>query len=199
MDPQPPPFCNLNLCQRALAAVMALSMLSPAVAGCGSPMKSITTPAPAPVAPDPMASGRVPAGTQVPIKVVQAISSRDIDSKEPEVTKQQGFVVAEDVRGKAGVVLISQGTPVVADVTRKLHERLGREGKITIRFQTTKARTGATVKLSDKPIRFSGRKRLAGVIVGSILLFPIGLLFLLLQGGDVTLEDGSGLTATVVD
>ena len=36
------------------------------------------------------------------------------------------------------------------------------------------------------------------VIAGSILLFPIGLLFLLLQGGDVTLEDGAGLTATVV-
>ena len=36
------------------------------------------------------------------------------------------------------------------------------------------------------------------VIAGSILLFPIGLLFLLLQGGDVTLEGGSGLTATVV-
>ena len=60
------------------------------------------------------------------------------------------------------------------------------------------AANGTSVKLSDKPHRFTGRKRLAGVIVGSILLFPIGLLFLLLQGGDVTLESGSGLTATVV-
>ena len=41
--------------------------------------------------------------------------------------------------------------------------------------------------------------RLGGVIAGSILLFPIGLLFLLLQGGDVTLESGSGLTATVIE
>ena len=55
------------------------------------------------------------------------------------------------------------------------------------------------MRLSDKPHRFTGRKRLAGVIVGSILLFPIGLLFLLLQGGDVTLEGGSGLTATVIE
>jgi len=38
----------------------------------------------------------------------------------------------------------------------------------------------------------------ASVSAGSILLFPIGLLFLLLQGGDVTLEDGAGLTSTVV-
>jgi len=151
-----------------------------------------------PVAPDTASTGAVPPGTQVPIRVVQAISSRDTDSTEPVTTKQQGFVVAEDVRGKAGVVLISSGTPVVADVTRKLHERLGREGKLTIRFQSTTATNGAAVKLSDAPNRFTGRKRLGGVIAGSILLFPIGLLFLLLQGGDVTLESGSGLTATVV-
>jgi hypothetical protein len=113
--------------------------------------------------------------------------------------RQQGFVVAQDVRGQAGVLLISAGTPVVAEVTRKLHERLGREGKLVIRFDSTTGANGASVKLSREPHRFSGRKRLAGVIVGSILLFPIGLLFLLLQGGDVTLEGGSGFTATVIE
>jgi hypothetical protein len=73
---------------------------------------------------------------------------------------------AQAIAVSIGVILISKGTPVVAQVMRKLHERLGREGKITIRFQSTTAKNGA------------------GVIVGSIFLFPIGLLFLLLQGGD---------------
>jgi hypothetical protein len=135
----------------------------------------------------------------VPIRLAQAISSRDTDATEPVATEQQGFVVTQDVRGKAGAILIKGGTPVVAQVTRKLHERIGREGKVTIRFQRTTAANGATVKLSDAPHRFKGRKRLGGVIAGSILLFPIGLLFLLLQGGDVTLESGSGFTAVVVE
>lgn len=168
------------------------------ITGCGSPMKSVTTPASMPEPPNTTSTGVVPPGTRVPIRVVQAMSSRDTDSTYPVTTEQQGFVVAEDVRGKAGAILISSGTPVVADVTRKLHERIGREGKLTIRFQRTTGANGATVQLSDAPIRFTGRKRLGGVIAGSILLFPIGLLFLLLQGGDVTLEGGSGLTATVV-
>lgn len=115
------------------------------------------------------------------------------------VEQRQGFVVAQEVRDKAGVVLISAGTPVVAEVTRKRHERMGREGKLIIRFESTTAANGAAVALGGEPHRFTGRKRLAGVIVGSILLFPIGLLFLLLQGGDVTLESGSGFTATVVE
>jgi hypothetical protein len=181
------------------AVAIAVVLAGASITGCGSPMRSVTTPASTPVAPDTASRGAVPPGTQVPIRVVQAMSSRDTDSTEPVTTKQQGFVVAEDVRGEAGVVLISSGTPVVADVTRKLHERLGREGKLTIRFQRTTATNGATVKLSDAPNRFTGRKRRGGVIAGSILLFPLGLLFLLLQGGDVTLESGSGLTATVVE
>ena len=181
-----------------IAVSTAVILLSAATTGCGSPMRSVTTPTPAPFAADTSSSGTVPVGTPVPIRVVQALSSRESDSIDPVTTRQRSLVVAHDVRGKAGVMLISSGTPVLADVTRKLHERLGREGKLTIRFQSTTATNGATVKLSDTPHRFTGRKRLGGVIAGSILLFPIGLLFLLLQGGDVTLEAGAGLTATVV-
>ena len=193
-----PRSAHTNFVHRVVAVSIAVMLAGASITGCGSPMRSVTTPASMPVAPNTTSTGVVPPGTQVPIRVVQAMSSRDTDSTYPVTTKQQGFVVAEDVRGKAGVVLISSGTPVVADVTRKLHERLGREGKLTIRFQRTTAANGATVQLSDAPNRFTGRKRLGGVIAGSILLFPIGLLFLLLQGGDVTLESGSGLTATVV-
>jgi hypothetical protein len=163
-------------------------------------MRSVTTPTPVPVTSGTSSSSAtVPAGTQIPIRTVQPLSSRDAPRKEPVFERQQGFVVAQDVRGQAGVLLISAGTPVVAEVTRKLHERLGREGKLVIRFDSTNGANGASVKLSREPHRFSGRKRLAGVIVGSILLFPIGLLFLLLQGGDVTLEGGSGFTATVIE
>lgn len=193
-----PRCAHTNFVYRVIAVSTAVILLGAATTGCGSPMRSVTTPAPAPFAAGTSSTGTVPVGTPVPIRVVQALSSRESDSIDPVATRQQSFVVAHDVRGKAGVMLISSGTPVLADVTRKLHERLGREGKLTIRFQSTTATNGATVKLSDTPHRFTGRKRLGGVIAGSILLFPIGLLFLLLQGGDVTLEGGSGLTATVV-
>ena len=194
-----PRTTHASFVYRLITISTAVMLGGASVVGCGSPMRSVTTPPSAPVAPGVLAVGAPPPGTQVPIRVIQAMSSRDTDSTEPVTTRQQGFVVAQDVRGKAGAILISGGTPVVAQVTRKLHERLGREGKLTIRFESTTAANGATVKLSDAPNRFTGRKRLGGVIAGSILLFPIGLLFLLLQGGDVTLESGSGLTATVIE
>lgn len=187
-----------NVVHRAVAVFALSTLLGFSVSGCGSPMRRVTTPASMPVAPDTASTGVVPLGTQVPIRVVQAISSRHADSTEPVTRREQGFIVAADVRGKAGAILIASGTPVVAEVTRQLHERIGREGKVTIRFQSTTAANGTMVQLSDAPNRFTGRKRLGGVIAGSILLFPIGLLFLLLQGGDVTLESGSGLTAVVV-
>ena len=194
-----PRITTTNFAHRVIALLMTATFLGGSVVGCGSPMKSVTTPPSTPVAPDGVAVSAPSPGTQVPIRLAQAISSRDTDSTEPVTTKQQGFVVTQDVRGQAGAILIKGGTPVVAEVTRKLHERIGREGKVTIRFQRTAAANGATVKLSDAPHRFKGRKRLGGVIAGSILLFPIGLLFLLLQGGDVTLESGSGFTAVVVE
>lgn len=185
---------------RLFAAIMAVLLLASMGIGCGSPMRSVKTPPSSPVPADATATvQKVPAGTQVPVSVLHPLSSRDTDSTYGETVRHAGFVVAEDVRGQAGVVLIARGTPVVADVTRKIHERLGREGRLTIRLVSTKSTSGAAVKLDERPHRFTGRKRLAGVIVGSILLFPIGLLFLLLQGGDVTLESGSGLTATVVE
>lgn len=190
---------QLSFMTQAAALSIGATLLASSVIGCGSPMRNVTTPASTPAAPAIAASGAVPPGTQIPVRVVQSLSSRDTESTELVTERQQGFVVAADVRGMAGVVWISGGTPVVATVTRKVHERLGREGKLIIRFESTTAANGATVRLSDRPHRFTGRKRLAGVIVGSILLFPIGLLFLLLQGGDVTLEGGSGLTATVVE
>jgi hypothetical protein len=154
-----------NVVHRAVAVLALSTLLGFSVSGCGSPMRRVTTPASMPVAPDTASTGVVPLGTQVPIRVVQAISSRDADSTEPVTRREQGFIVAADVRGKAGAILIANGT---------------------------------MVQLNDAPSRFTGRKRLGGVIAGSILLFPIGLLFLLLQGGDVTLESGSGLTAVVV-
>jgi len=51
--------------------------------------------------------------------------------------------------------------------------------------------TGAPVRLDERPVRFEGKSRKPGMIAGAVLLFPTGLLFLLLSGSDVALKAGS--------
>ncbi len=178
---------------RLTAAATALVF----AAACGAPMKQVSMPAAIPAPPDPMVEERLPPGTEVPVRLQYSISSLDDKSGAPQ--GKSDFAVAQDVVGPTGVVFISAGTPIIAEVERRPHRRMGRPGSITIRFQSTTGVDGAKIWLANDPIQLRGKKRLGGVIAGSILLFPFGLLFLLLKGGDVTLEGGSGLTATVVE
>ena len=96
-----PRCAHTNFVCRVIAVSTAVILLSAATTGCGSAMRSVTTPAPAPFAADTSSTGAVPVGTAVSIRVVQALSSRESDSTYPVTTRQQSFVVAHDVRGKA--------------------------------------------------------------------------------------------------
>ena len=166
--------------------------------GCGSPMKKVKWPVEVPTTVVRTRDGSIPPGTRVPVLATETLSSRQVAGDDPVTSTQQGFVVAHDVLGEDGAVLIASGTTVTAQVTRKVHRRVGKPGYVMVAFKTTTDVNGALVRLSDAPRKVRGKKRLGGVIAGSILLFPIGLLFLLLQGGDVTVEAGSGYMTEVV-
>ncbi len=132
-------------------------------------------------------------GMEVPIVARRDISSRGASSKSPVTTEHAAtFAVAEDLLGADGSVVIAEGTPVAARITRKEHTRLARPGWVEIAFQTTTLADGTQIPLDDSPVRFEGKSRKGGMIAGAVL---VSLLFLLRTGGDVTVQAGSTFIA----
>lgn len=170
--------------------ILAIAALAVASAGCGSPMKTVR---PSGLTTGSMysVSGVDLPGTPIEIVAIHDISSRGV-GKNPVTTTESGlFAVAKHIVRSDGTVLIAKGTRVTAGVTRKEHTRVARPGWLEIGFISTQSATGAPVRLDERPVRFEGESRKPGMIAGAVLLFPTGLLFLLLSGSDVTLKAGS--------
>ena len=173
-------------------ATLALVMLT----ACGSPVRHVRTARPEAVATESAETG-VPAGTSIPVVAVLPISSRKGVSEQPTTTSQQPyFAVLQDVTNSEGTVVIHEGTQVMASVTRRKNPRIGRPGWMEVSFKSTTAASGAVVRLDDSPERFEGKNRVKGSITLAVITYGLGLLR---TGGDVTLPEGAGLVARVVD
>jgi hypothetical protein len=174
------------------AAILALVTL----AACGSPVRHVRTAQPEAVATE-SADGGIPAGTSIPVVAVLQVASRDGVSKQPTTTGQQPyFAVMQNITNSEGTVVVHEGTQVMASVTRRKNPRIGRPGWIEVSFKTTTDANGALVRLDDSPQRLEGKNRVKGSITLAILTYGLGLLR---TGGDVTLPEGTGLVARVVD
>jgi len=174
------------------AATLAIVMLS----ACGSPVRNVRTAQPEAVATKSAEAG-VPAGTPIPVVAVLHISSRKGVSEQPTTTSQQPyFAVMQDVTNGEGRVVVHEGTQVMASVTRRKNPRIGRPGWMDVSFKSTTAASGIVVRLDDSPQRFEGKNRVKGSITLAVLTYGLGLLR---TGGDVTLPEGTGLLARVVD
>jgi hypothetical protein len=102
----------------------------------------------------------------------------------------------QNVTNSKGTIVVHGGTEVMASVTRRKNPRIGRPGWIEVSFKTTTDANGALVRLDDSPHRLEGKNRVKGSITLAILTYGLGLLR---TGGDVTLPEGTGLVARVVD
>lgn len=175
-------------------AIGALAIAS--LSACGSPVRNIHTAQPATV-PTSSASVVVPAGTSIPVVAVVDIASREGDSSQPTATGQRPyFAVLEDVTNEDGTVVVTEGTKVAANVTRRMNPRIGRPGWIEVSFKSTVGADGNIVRLDDSPQRFEGKSRIKGSITLGVITYGLGLLR---SGGDVNLPEGTGLTAHVVN
>lgn len=174
-----------------IAGALALTL-----AACGSPVRRVRTTPPESFATSANTEG-VPAGTSIPVVAVRQIASRDADSEKPTSTGQQPyFAVLEDVMNRGGTVVVHKGTVVMANVVRRKNPRIGRPGWMEVSFKTTIDANGGVVRLDDSPQRFEGKSRIKGSVTLAVLTYGLGLLR---TGGDVTLPEGTGLVARVVD
>ncbi len=106
-------------------------------------------------------------------------------------------VVASDVYSADGSkVLVSTGTPATLEFTAESNSSWGKAGKVCITNATTKTIDNKRVSLRLSSCKNGGSK-LGGVIVLSVLFFPIGLFSGFMKGSMPKIQQGTTFNATV--
>jgi hypothetical protein len=123
-----------------------------------------------------------------------------ISSANAKVGQQVPLEVTEDVMVD-GVVVIPKGTNAVATVTEAVSKRLmGRGGKLDVNVDSTHMVGGQKVQLravrGDKGGGHVGGMTV-GIVAASLVFLPAAPLFLLMHGKDITIPEGTPVTAFV--
>ncbi len=133
----------------------------------------------------------IPAGTAVRIRTTQSVSSETA-----RVGDDVPMEVLADVAVN-GYVLIRQGAPVIAVVSRaKESKNLGRRGHVAVSLKYAESVTGEHVPVSgDRSEQGNGKKaKIATEVVVATAFTPLGLLFLFEKGNDSAIAPGTAFT-----
>jgi hypothetical protein len=184
----------------SLAAVLSLSSSVVLAQQAASPQ-----PAPAPAPAAEQTSAPAPAappqphtlldGTPIKLRISQTISSADA-----KVGQEIPFEVIEDVKVD-DLVVLPKGATAIGNVTEAVPKRsMGRAGKLDISI--TYARLSDQEKAAlraTKDVKGGGHVgAMTGAIVAtSIVFFPAAPLFLFIHGKDITIPQGTEITAFV--
>ncbi|MCR4966156.1 MAG: hypothetical protein K6A41_10950 [Bacteroidales bacterium] len=106
----------------------------------------------------------------------------------------ESAVVSADVKMNGNVV-IAAGTPVILDIQYEKRRGMGRPAIITATAVSTTTVDGQVVALNNGVKRDEGKNR-RGAAIGcgatfGVILFPVGLLFLCIKGGDAAIPSGA--------
>lgn len=132
-------------------------------------------------------------GTQVVLRVDENFKS---DSKADTGTIRS--IIETDVYSADGSkVLIQAGTPAFIEFSAESNGSWGKAGKICLTHATTKTIDNKRVSLRLSSCKNGGGK-LGGVIVLSVLLFPLGLISGCMKGSMPKIQQGSTFNASVM-
>lgn len=156
------------------------------------------TPAPAPAAGAP-ATPPPPHtlldGTPVKLRLSQSISSADA-----KVGQEVPFEVVEAITVD-DVVVLPKGATAIANVTEAEHKKsMGRAGKLNVAISY--ARLADNEKVALRAVKESKGGGHVGAMTGaivatSIVFFPAAPLFLFIHGKDITIPQGTEITAFI--
>lgn len=186
----------------AVSSLLSCSLLlaqQKSVDNPNAPFEPQSAPTPAP-APSPSPSSLPPAhtlldGTPVKLRLSQTISSADA-----RVGQEIPFEVIEDVTVDS-VTVIPKGATAIATVTEADHKKsMGRAGRLNISISY--ARLADQEKAALRAVKDSKGGGHVGAMTGaivatSIVFFPAAPLFLFIHGKDVTIPQGTEITAFV--
>jgi hypothetical protein len=134
-------------------------------------------------------------GTPIKLRLSQTISSADT-----KVGQEVPFEVVEDISVDQ-VVVLPKGSNAIATVTETEHKKsMGRAGKLDIAISYARLKDQEKVALrATKETKGGGHVgAMTGAIVAtSIIFFPAAPLFLFIHGKDITIPQGTEITAFV--
>jgi hypothetical protein len=160
-----------------------------------------STPAPNPSQPVQPSPAQLPLphtlldGTPVKLRLSQSISSADA-----RVGQEVPFEVIEEVKVD-DVIVLPKGATAVANVTEAEHKKsMGRAGKLNVAISYARLSDNEKIALrAVKEAKGGGHVgAMTGAIVAtSIVFFPAAPLFLFVHGKDITIPQGTEITAFV--
>ena len=134
-------------------------------------------------------------GTPVKLRITETISSASA-----LVNDTVPFEVLEQIK-VGDLLVIPKGSMAWGTVTKAQHKRrLGRAGKLDISIVAVRLADGEKAALrSVKNVSGGGHQgAITGAIVAtSIVFFPVAPLFLLIHGKDITIPEGTEITAYI--
>jgi hypothetical protein len=134
-------------------------------------------------------------GTPVKLRLSQTISSADT-----KVGQEVPFEVVEDISVDQ-VVVLPKGATAIATVTETEHKKsMGRAGKLNIAVSYARLKDQEKVALRATQDNKGGGHvgAMTGAIVAtSIIFFPAAPLFLFIHGKDISIPQGTEITAFV--
>src|ERR1700722_17471135 len=157
------------------------------------------TAAPA-AAPQTAPSGPPPPHTLLDGTPVKLRLSQSISSAEAKVGQEVPFEVVEDVK-VYDTVILPKGAVAIANVTEAEHKKsMGRAGKLNVTISY--ARLGDNEKVALRAVKEAKGGGHVGAMTGaivatSIVFFPAAPLFLFIHGKDITIPQGTEITAFV--
>jgi hypothetical protein len=126
--------------------------------------------------------------------------SQTISSANTKVGQEVPFEVVEDV-SVDGVAVLPKGATAIATVTAAEHKKsMGRAGKLDIAISYARLKDQEKVQLRASQENKGGGHvgAMTGAIVAtSIVFFPAAPLFLFIHGKDITIPQGTEITAFV--
>lgn len=138
-------------------------------------------------------SGLLENGTQMILRVNENFTA---DNKADTGTINS--IVESDVYSADGTrVLIKAGTPAFIEFSAESNGSWGKAGKICLTHATTKTVDNKRVSLRLSTCKNGGSK-LGGVIVLSVLLFPLGLISGCMKGSMPKIQSGTTFNASVM-
>jgi hypothetical protein len=135
-------------------------------------------------------------GTAVKLRLAETISSSNA-----KVGQQVLFEVTEDVVVVQGVIVLPKGAQALATVTDASPKKsMGRGGKLNVNVDSARLVDGEKVQL--RAVRDNKGGGHVGVMTGAmvataIVFFPAAPLFLFIHGKDISIPQGTAVTAFV--
>lgn len=174
-----------------ITAVLAVALICPCV--CAQIPNTAMAPAAAPQVPALVQPHTLLDGTPVKLRLAQTMSSADA-----KVGQEVPFEVVEDVKVD-DVVVLPKGATAIGTVTEaNPRKSMGRAGKLNMSISYARLTDGE--KLALRAVKDSKGGGHVGAMTGaivatSIVFFPAAPLFLFIHGKDITIPQGTEITA----